>query len=136
MIEDAAMLTQCIEAAYEPYHLRIGDLPNVSEGIAQDIEENNVWVAIDDGVVIAGIVLIPCETSLLVANLAVDPSYQGQGLARKLMTIAEQACAKAHLKEMRLSTHIDLHENVRMYKHFGWEESGRSGNKISMRKKL
>ncbi len=37
---------------------------------------------------------------------------------------------------LRLSTHVDMPENVRLYIHLGWEETGRTGNKVQMKKNI
>lgn len=57
-ITDAPALAACIEAAYAVYKDRIPDLPEVSEGIAQDMEENLVLVAIGDVGLLGGIILL------------------------------------------------------------------------------
>ena len=42
---DATALSDCIDAAYSVYAPRIKDLPAVSEGISEEIENHLVWVA-------------------------------------------------------------------------------------------
>ena len=31
------------------------------------------------------------------------------------------------LRELRLTTHVAVPENLRLYRHLGWRETGRSG---------
>ena len=46
-------IVDCIDAAYDRYQGVIADLPPVSQGIDQDIAENDVWVIeTDDGAII------------------------------------------------------------------------------------
>ncbi|WP_210200587.1 hypothetical protein [Cohaesibacter celericrescens] len=45
-LADASALDTCIDAAYAQYKLHINDLLRVSEGIAEEIQKNQVWVAV------------------------------------------------------------------------------------------
>lgn len=134
--EDAEALSRCIDAAYAMYQDRIEDLPPVSEGIAEDIKTHCVWVAEMDHTIVGGLVLIPKENHALLANVAVDPAASGLGLGRRLIMCAEDACRKRGLQELRLTTHVAMPENVRLYEHLGWKETGRSGSKVHMAKQL
>ena len=134
--DDAVELSDCIEAAYSDYASRIADLPAVTEGVADDIADHRVWVIERDGGIAGGIVLIPQADHLLLANVAVHPASSGLGLGRALMERAEADCLELGKSELRLSTHVRMPENVWLYTHLGWEETGRTGNKILMRKAL
>lgn len=134
--QDARGLAACIEAAYADYAARIADLPAVSEGIADDIAGHRVWVAERDGELAGGIVLVPKEGFLLLANVAVHPACAGLGIGRALIERAEADCRRLGLRELRLATHVAMPENVRLYRHLGWRETGRSGNKVRMKKTL
>lgn len=133
---DAETYSECIDAAYSAYANRISDLPAVSDGIADDINDHIVWVAEADQNIVAGIVLIPCDDTLLVANIAVHPDASGNGLGRVLMELAETEAAALELDELSLSTHVDIPENISLYEHLGWQETARTGNKVKMRKRL
>lgn len=132
--EDAAALVECIDAAYSAYASKITDLPAVSEGIAEHIEQHIVWVAELDSTVVGGVVLIPRDRFMLLANVVVRPENSGLGIGRALIELADEVCLEHGLSELRLSTHTGLPENVGLYKHLGWVETGRSGNKVQMRK--
>lgn len=134
--KDAAALADCFDAAYSIYAPRIADLPAVSDGIEDDIERNVVWVAARDNQVIGGLVLLPKEDHVVLANVAIDPSATGAGLGRAFMDLAEAEARKLGHEKLRLSTHVDMPENVRLYEHLGWHEIGRSGNKVHMEKSL
>jgi len=66
----------------------------------------------------------------------VHPDFAGQGLGRVLMDKAEAEARALGLAELRLATHVGLPENVALYAHLGWQENGREGNKVLMRKTL
>ena len=133
-MDDADALADCIDRAYSVYNDRVPDLPDVSAGILDDISNNLVWVAIMDKSVVGGMVLIPQRFHVTLANIAVDPSTAGTGLGRRFLEIAESEARKLGKEEIRLSTHVDMPENVNLYRHLGWVETGRSGNKVHMSK--
>lgn len=133
---DANALAACIDAAYACYAGRISDLPSVSDGCAEDIANNQVWVAAQNDNVIAGLVLVPCNGFMKLANLAVHPNHGGKGLGRKLIELSEREAERHGFGEMRLNTHVDMPENVLLYQRMGWTEVARSGNTVSMKKLL
>ena len=133
-VGDADALSRCIEAAYSIYETRVTDLPAVSEGVPEDIKSHRVWVAEIDRDIVGGIILIPQEGYLLLTNIAVHPARSGLGLGRALMELAEAECLELGLRELRLGTHVDMPDNVSLYTYLGWEETGRTGNRVHMRK--
>lgn len=133
---DADGLAACMDAAYESYAARIPDMPAVSEGCAEEIAKFQVWVAEAAGDIVGGLVLVPEEGFMLLANVAVHPEHRGTGLGRAFMTLTDEEASAQGFPELRLSTHAEMPENVRLYTHLGWETVGRQGNKISMRKSL
>jgi GNAT superfamily N-acetyltransferase len=133
-MQDTIPLAATMDRAYSIYKERISDLPDVSSGISGDINDNLVWVAVMDDAVVGGMVLIPQNQHVILANIAVDPRASGTGLGRRFLELAEKQVRKLGMKEMRLSTHKDMPENVSLYRHLGWVETGRSGNKVHMSK--
>ena len=132
--QDADSLTACIDAAYSVYATRIADLPSVSDDIAQTIARSRVWIAETADVIIGGIVVVPHEKFMMLENVAVHPGSSGMGVGAALIRQAEVDCQKFKLHEIRLNTHRDMPEIVCLYKHLGWNETGRSGNKVLMSK--
>ena len=57
-------------------------------------------------------------------------------MGRKLIELAEAEARRQGVDEMRLNTHVDMPENVRLYEHLGWVEVSRSTNTVSMTKHL
>ena len=135
-VDDAKELAACIDAAYAIYAGRISDLPSVSEGIEDDIANRIVWVAEQSQKIVGGLILFTEIDFMLVMNIAVHPDTSGLGIGRRLMTKAEEETRVRGLSEMRLSTHVDMPENVALYEHLGWQEIERSGSKVKMRKSL
>lgn len=133
---DAIGLSNCIEAAYAPYSARIDDLPPVSADCAAEIAKYQVWVAEFDGKIVGALVLSPEERAMRLANVAVHPDHQGTGLGGTLMALADSESQRQSFCELRLNTHAAMTDNIALYRHLGWEECGRSGNKVSMKKGL
>ena len=95
-----------------------------------------MWVAEVASAVVGGLVLVPQDGFMLLANVAVHPDHRGAGLGRALMALAETEALRHGHRELRLSTHVDMPETVQLYAHLGWKETGRRGNKVSMSKML
>ena len=133
---DADSLAECIEAAYSVYADRISDLPAVADGVAESIKRHRVWVLEAGREIVGGIVLVPHVAFLMLENIAVRPEAAGSGLGKLLIARAEQDCLDLGLNEIRLSTHVDMPENVAIYSRLGWVETGRSDNKVHMSKSI
>lgn len=134
--QDAPALAQCITRAYAHHAARIPDLPDVAGGLEDDIATHLVWVAEEAGRILGGLVLILNRDSAKLANVAVDPAARGTGLGRRLIAVAEAACAERTITRLMLRTHAQMPENLSLYAHLGWRETGRSGNTIQMEKTL
>ena len=129
-------MAACIEAAYSVYADRITDLPSVSEGVAESIRSDRVWVVEIEQEIAGGMILVPHDEFLMLENIAVRPDAAGAGLGRVLIAQAEQDCRDLGLSEIRLSAHVDMPENVTIYTRLGWKETGRSKNKVHMSKRV
>lgn len=133
---DADALAVCIDAAYSQYAERIADMPSVSEGCAEDIANNQVWVVVQSDKIIAGVILVTGNGFMKLANIAVHPEHSGKGLGRKLIELSEREAKRQGLNQIRLNTHVNMPENVLFYKHLGWAEVSRSDNTVSLEKHL
>lgn len=133
---DVKELSECIEEAYSIYRDRIEDLPAVSEGVADAVERHRVWVAEMDHEIAGVLILVVDDAIAVLENIAVRPKSAGKGVGRALIAEAEEDCRTLGLREIRLSTHADMPENVAIYSRLGWRETGYSGNKVRMSKTL
>jgi len=141
---DVIALGQCFTTAYAPFAATLDDLPDMAAGVADDIERHLVWVAeqTDENPpqgtpsIVGGLVLIPQAGFMQLANIAVLPAAAGQGLGGRLMAFADAEALKRGFREMRLSTHAGMPQNISLYRHLGWQETGRTGNKVQMQKTL
>ena len=135
-VGDAEDLGACFDAAYAPYAETIDDLPPMSADCAKEIAEYLVWVAEARGTIVGGLVLVPGDGFLQLANVAVHPDIKGAGLGRQLLRLAESEARDRGYGELRLNTHADMAENLRLYARNGWSELSRQGNKVTLTKDL
>lgn len=133
---DADGLARCLEAAYAEHAARIADLPPVAKGCAEEIAAHLVWLAESGGAIVGGLVLVPSDGFMLLANVAVHPDQRGTGLGRRLLRLAESEAAARGYAELRLTSHAAMPETIALYARNGWQETGREGNKVRMRKAL
>ncbi len=128
---DADGLKAAVIAAYAPYAAQGIGLPPVAEGLADDIADHQVWVADDRGLILGGVVLVLRRGGAHIANLAVHPIGEGQGLGRKLIDTATTAARDAGCDRVALTTHRDMTGTQAFYARLGWMETGRNGDKIT-----
>jgi ribosomal protein S18 acetylase RimI-like enzyme len=95
----------------------------VQHDYAPEIAAGQVWLV--GRPPMAAIVLVPAEDYLLVNNIAVHPSAQGQGIGRQLMDFAERQATTAGLGLLTLYTHETMVENIAFYTRLGYRETDR-----------
>jgi GNAT superfamily N-acetyltransferase len=135
-LQDVAALKMCIDRAYAPVKQRLKDLPDVSGDLEEEIANKHVFITeIGDTPAACAVLSLDGEKAHL-ANVAVDPNMKGQGLGRLMMNFVEEFARQQGSQEICLATHIKMPENVELYRHLGWHETSRTGNKILMRKEL
>lgn len=69
--------------------------------------------------------LEPGTDSIQINNLVVDPSTQGRGYGRVLMTHAEEYARDRGRHSLVLYTNVKMHENLGLYAKMGFRETGR-----------
>ena len=123
---DAPAITRLVHDAYAPYIARLGTRPGpMLDDYAALVAANTVWVLEVAGTIAGVLVLHPAPDHLLIDNVAVAPSHAGHGLGRQLLVFAEGEGRRLGLAELRLYTHVLMHENIAMYGRAGWTETGR-----------
>jgi ribosomal protein S18 acetylase RimI-like enzyme len=140
-LEDAAAVTACVAAAYRPYVARIGNPPGpMLEDYADVIRQHNVFVLSEGKNIVGVLVLIEKEQALLLDNVAVHPDYQGKGLGRKLIELAESESLRLGFSTIILYTNERMTENIDLYKKLGFMETERrveqGYRRVYMRKDL
>lgn len=133
---DAEPLADCIDSAYETYKDEILDLPDVSAGLSLAIREKTVWVAEKENIIVGGMILDRVDDYLVLENVAVHPNASGSGVGKALIDKAETECRRIGLREIRLSTHKAMSENVGLYEYLGWSVFRIDGNKVHMTRQV
>jgi len=125
---DSAAIAAIAQAAYEPYIARIGRPPApMLVDYNRTIRDDEVWVASEADDLVGFIVLRSLEpTALLLDNVAVLPSSQGRGVGRALIELAEHRARSRHCTSVVLYTNEAMVENIAMYEHLGYRETGRA----------
>ena len=125
-----------MESAYSIYRERMGgvQLPPMDVDYASEIKNYSVWVVESDGSILGGLVMDLESNQASIANIAIDPRFHGQGVGGALMRLAESKAIANGFAELHLATHVLLTENISLYQHLGWEETGRDGSRVFMKK--
>lgn len=125
-LNDLTAIEALVEAAYGPYRKAIGVEPGpLQDDYTDAITKNRVQVLIRGPDIISLLILIPKSDALLIDNVAIDPAWQGQGLGRYLMSVAEAVGRAGCHPCLRLYTHEKMAANIALYGHLGFEETAR-----------
>jgi ribosomal protein S18 acetylase RimI-like enzyme len=138
-IEDHTSVEAIVAAAYALYIPRLGREPGpMLDDYASLILAGRVYVLESGGIVAGVLVLIPEQDAMLIDNIAVQPSCQGQGYGRGLLQFAERVARDAGYDAIRLYTNEVMTENIALYSKLGFVETHRAEEKgyrrIYMRK--
>ncbi len=135
---DADGLDLCMESAYATYQPRMGGkrLPPMDVDYAAEIQNYPTWVVESNGSIVGGLIMVFDKDEASIANIAVDPRCQGQGIGRALMNHAEATAREKHFSELFLATHVLLSENIALYQYLGWEEIARDETRVRMKKAI
>ena len=138
LIDDAAGLQACMQAAYARYQERMGGhrLPPMDLDYQHEISHYPVWVVAANGKILGGLVMDFGHGKASIANIAINPEFQGQGIGGKLMQFAEAKAREQRFAEVHLTTHVLLEENVALYRHLGWQEISRDESRVYMKKAI
>ena len=136
--DDAAGLSRCMTAAYAAYQARLGGerLPPLETDYAAEIRDYPVWVVERDGRIVGGLIMTLTGDEASIANIAVDPACQGQGIGGALIRFAEARARERGHGRLDLATHALLRESQALYRHLGWRETARDATRVFMRKWL
>lgn len=125
-----------MHAAYQTYSDRIDitHLPPMNIDYVEEIRTSEVWIAVSEETLAGAMILVADADQFLIANIAVHPEFQGNGLGRRLIDFAQSQASQRAYTEMHLATHPLLIENISLYTHLGWIEYARDRSHIRMKK--
>ncbi|QQL48254.1 GNAT family N-acetyltransferase [Mucilaginibacter ginkgonis] len=110
------------------------------EKFALDISKNQLWVAEEDGK-IAGVAALTIdqdpeyadvgwditEPAIVTHRLAVDPDFQGRGVAAALLNIAEGIALERGFKTLRIDTNNNNKATQALFPKLGYKFCGEIG---------
>lgn len=96
--------------------------------IARHAEAGEVWLLEDEGRPIACLFLTPETDRLCIGKLAVEEAFRGQGLARQLVTLAEERARARGLGRVELQTRVELAANHAAFAAMGFEKTGETAH--------
>ena len=136
--DDSASLKNCMASAYAVYEERMGGvrLPPMDVDFLSEIENYPTWVVESEGDILGGLIMVLGKDHASIANIAVNPRFQGQGIGGELIRFAESKARENNISELRLTTHVLLEENIHLYRHLGWEETSRDETRVFMKKEI
>ena len=123
---DVPAIERVVHDAYVKYVARIGKPPGpMLDDYAARVAAGEVSVCVAAETIAGVLVLEPALDHLLLDNIAVAPAWQGRGVGRRLLDFADAEARRMGYPELRLYTHVLMHENIALYARLGWQETGR-----------
>ena len=132
-VENATAISECVAAAYRHYIARIGKPPGPMLDDTAVIQQHLVFILVDGMRIIGVLVLIKQDKNLLLDNVAVHPEYQGRGLRRELVALAEEEALRLGYTAVTLYTNERMTENIEIYKKLGYTETERKTERCYQR---
>ena len=124
--DEAHAIRSLISAAYAKYVARIGKSPApMSADLDAAIAAGSVHVLRIDDRPVGAVVLLDAGDALDVDSLTVSPFIQGRGHGRALMNHAERIARDRGLAAITLHTNEAMHENIVLYRGWGFTEMRR-----------
>ncbi len=123
---DVEPIAALVHEAYAKWVVLIGREPKpMRADYAVAVRDHLVWVLEDRGAVSAVLELIPRVDHVLIENVAVAPTLQGQGFGKRLMGFAERVARDLNLLEVRLYTNERFASNIALYERIEYTETHR-----------
>ncbi len=92
--------------------------------IAAQARQSEVWAIEDERRVVACVFLTPTPGALYLGKLAVAITHRGQGLARRLVCLAEERARALGLASVELKSRVELTENHSAFAALGFRVAG------------
>jgi len=138
--DDLRDVQSCARVAYAKYIERMGREPApMVVDFSKQIELGQVYIALCDASFAGYVVYYPEQNHIHLENVAVLPTFAGQGIGKKLIYFVEQAARDRGLPAVELYTNEVMTENLSMYPKLGYIETKREQqagfNRVFFRKR-
>jgi ribosomal protein S18 acetylase RimI-like enzyme len=100
-------------------------LKETAEAVAQKLAEGGGIAAFAAQEMIALVLFTADDDALYLGRLAVAPSARGQGVAARLLDLAEEEARRLGFDKIRLRVRLDLPANRRLFGRHGYREAAR-----------
>jgi ribosomal protein S18 acetylase RimI-like enzyme len=138
---DAGPITALSARAYAKHIPGMGRTPRpVSADYGQAIRDDAIWVVQRGHDLVAVLRLAQKDDHFHIINVAVEPDWQGRGLGKALIGVAEAESLKRGFSSLHLHTDETMADNLALYAAVGFRETHREPYQASqvvyMRKDL
>ncbi len=126
-VDDLLDVQSCARKAYSKYVDRIGQEPApMVAAFKRQIELDHVYVVMCRSLFAGYVVFYPEDDHIQLENVAIIPSYAGQGIGKKLIEFVEQKARDLDHQAVELYTNEAMTENLAMYPKLGYVEIERN----------
>ena len=123
---DVPALRALAGRAYDKYVSRMDRRPApLDADYDAAVASGLVQVLQSDGAMVGYVVTREADGALLLENMAVAPEHAGRGHGRRLVALADARARKLGLTRIELYTNAAMVENLELYRHLGFVETGR-----------
>lgn len=114
--EDAQAIRALVRSAYAKWVPLIGREPLPMQADYERAVGEHAFDLVERDGVLAGLVeTVGTPDGLYIVNVAVAPDFQGQGLGRRLLALAEGKAREAGFARVALRTNAAFAANIRLY---------------------
>lgn len=125
-VSDEPAIRACAEAAYARYVPRIGRRPAPMDAdFARRIRDGHVDALASDTLLAGYAIFYPRGDHIHLENVAVHPDFAGRGMGGALLRHVEDRARLHGLRAVELYTNGAMTENLALYPHLGYAETGR-----------
>lgn len=113
-----------VRDAYDHYRASLGTVAGpLLDNYGVLIADHRVHVLERYERILGILVLIPQDDAMLLDNVAISPTAQGEGLGRRLLEFAERFAISSGYAKIRLYTQEAMTANVALYHRIGYRET-------------